>query len=485
MTEAEFLREMVAALTKQNAELLDQVAAANAQIAALTERIDELLEQLDKKNKNSRNSSKPPSSDGYSKPAPKSLKKPSGKKPGGQKGHKGSGMKLTRKPDTFVPHFPVACHNCPNRGACEMKIAERRYEEDISIQTHVTAHLQMKCCCPRQGGKTLLGEFPGNIKATKQYGANLVAFASALSTVGMVSVDRIHKLLNNVFEVGISTGAIQGFLNRLHEKVKLPVKYIRNKVSQVPVMNCDETGLRVNEKLRWLHCMSGSGWVYYALHDKRGCEAMDAIGIIPDYRGIMIHDCWKPYFKYENAEHALCCAHILRELVYAEEVKHQQWAKPLRELLCEMLAERNRLADLGEIHFSKEQADAYSSRYDALVAQGLEANPLPERKKGRKGAPKKGELRSLLERLQNRKLQILRFAADWYVPFTNNAAEQDIRFSKVKLKVSGCFRTKRGAGEYADIMSYTNTAYKHGVGFFDAIKAAFTGNALALVAQWG
>lgn len=478
MTENEYLRQMVSALMKQNSEL-------QAQITVLTERIDELLEQLDKKNKNSRNSSKPPSSDGYSKPAPKSLKKPSGKKPGGQKGHKGSGMKLTRKPDTFVPHFPVACHNCPNRGACEMKIAERRYEEDISIQTHVTAHLQMKCCCPRQGGKTLLGEFPDNIKATKQYGANLVAFASALSTVGMVSVDRIHKLLNNIFQVGISTGAIQGFLNRLHEKVKLPVKYIRNKVSQVPVMNCDETGLRVNEKLRWLHCMSGSGWVYYALHDKRGCEAMDAIGIIPDYRGIMIHDCWKPYFKYEKAEHALCCAHILRELVYAEEVKHQQWAKPMRELLCEMLEARNRLADLGEIHFSKEQADAYSRRYDALVAQGLEANPLPERKKGRKGAPKKGEVRSLLERLQDRKPQILRFAADWYVPFTNNAAEQDIRFSKVKLKVSGCFRTKRGAEEYADIMSYTNTAYKHGVGFFDAIKAAFSGNALALVAQWG
>ena len=223
---------------------------------------------------------------------------------------------------------------------------------------------------------TILGEFPTNIRATKQYGANLVAFASALSTVGMVSVDRIHKLLNNVFQVGISTGAIQGFLNRLHEKVKLPVKYIRNKVSQVPVMNCDETGVRVNEKLRWLHCMSGSGWVYYALHDKRGCEAMDEIGIIPDYHGIMIHDCWKPYFKYEKAEHALCCAHILRELVYAEEVKHQQWAKPLRELLCEMLTERNRLAELGESRFSKEQADAYSSRYDALVTQGLEANPL-------------------------------------------------------------------------------------------------------------
>ena len=127
MTENEFLRQMVSALTKQNAELLDQVTAANAQIAALTERIDELLEQLDKNNKNSRNSSKPPSSDGYSKPAPKSLKKPSGKKPGGQKGHKGSGMKITRKPDEFVSHYPSACLNCPNRASCEMSVACRRY----------------------------------------------------------------------------------------------------------------------------------------------------------------------------------------------------------------------------------------------------------------------------------------------------------------------------------------------------------------------
>lgn len=485
MTENEFLRQMVSALTKQNAELLDQVTAANAQIAALTERIDELLEQLDKNNKNSRNSSKPPSSDGYSKPAPKSLKKPSGKKPGGQKGHKGSGMKITRKPDEFVSHYPSACLNCPNRASCEMSVAERRYVEDIVIKTSIIEHQQMKCCCPKQGGKTILGEFPTHIRATKQYGSNLVAFASALSTVGMVSVDRIHKLLSNVFQVPISTGAIQNFLNRLHEKVKLPVKYIRNKVSQLPVMHCDETGLRVNEKLRWLHCMCGEGWVYYALHDKRGCEAMDEIGIIPDYRGTMIHDCWKPYFKYEQSEHALCCAHFLRELVYAEEVKHQEWANPLAKLLCEMLEERNRLTALGARCFSEEQATAYSNRYDALVTQGLDANPLPERKKGKMGAPKKGEMRSLLERLRDRKQQILRFAEDWHIPFTNNAAEQNIRFSKVKLKVSGSFRTKRGAEEYADIMSYTNTAYKHGVGFFNAIKAALTGNALTLVAQWG
>lgn len=485
MTENEFLRGLVAALTKQNEELLAQVASANAQIAVLTECIEDLLEQLDKKNKNSRNSSKPPSSDGYSKPAPKSLKKSSGKKPGGQQGHKGSSMKILRKPDEIVPHYPAACLNCPNRALCQMRVAERRYEEDILIRTHIVEHHQMECCCPRQENKKLRGEFPAHIKATKQYGNNLIALASALSTVGMVSIDRIQKLLSNVFQISISTGTIQNRLRSLHELVKLPVKYIRHQVSQLPLLHCDETGLRVSKKLRWLHCMCGEGWVYYALHDKRGREAMEEIGIIPGYRGIMLHDCWKPYFTYDKAEHALCCAHFLRELVYADEVKHQKWAKPLEDLLYEMLNERKRLLELGKSCFSKEQTEVYSSRYDALVAQGLEANPLQERRKGQMGAPKKGEMRSLLERLRDRKHQILRFVEDWNVPFTNNTAEQAIRLYKVKEKVSGCFRTKQGAEEYADIMSYTNTAHKHGVGFFDAIKAALTGAALPLVAQWG
>ena len=478
MTEVEFLRQMVAALTKQNSEL-------QAQVAVLTERIDELLDQLDKKNKNSRNSSKPPSSDGYNKPAPKSLKKPSGKKPGGQKGHKGSSMKLLRKPDEIVPHYPSACLGCPNRALCQMRVAERRYEEDIVIRTHIVEHRQMACCCPRQENKELLGEFPGNITATKQYGSNIIAFASALSTVGMVSIDRIQKLLGNVFQVSISTGTIQNALRRLHMKAKTAVKYIRNMVSKLSLLHCDETGLRVNGKLHWLHCMCNSEWAYYAVHGKRGTEAMEAIGLLPEYRGILLHDFWKSYFVYDKAEHAMCCAHLLRELVYAEEQKHQAWAKPLQELLLEMLSERKRLMEQGQSSYLPGQLDGFLRRYDALVAQGLEENPLPERKKGKMGAPKKGEMRSLLERFRDYKPQILRFAVDWAVPFTNNEAEQSIRFSKVKEKVSGCFRTLQGAQEYAEIMSYTNSAYKHGVGYFEAIKAALDGNALSLVAQWG
>lgn len=478
MTEVEFLREMVSALTKQNSEL-------QAQIAVLTERIDELLEQLDKKNKNSRNSSKPPSSEGYSKPAPKSLKKPSGKKPGGQTGHKGSSMKLLRAPDEVKEHYPSACIGCPNRALCQMRVTERRYEEDMVVRTRIVEHRQMACCCPKQGNETVKGNFPANITATKQYGNNLIAFASALSTVGMVGIDRIQKLLSGVFQISISTGTIQNRLRFLHEQTKTAVKYIRNKVAQLPLLHCDETGLRVDGKLHWLHCVCDSKWSYYALRDGRGSEDMATIGLLPEYRGILLHDFWRSYFLYDKAEHAICCAHLLRELVYAEEVKKQEWAKPLRDLLVEMLAERKRMAELGRSCFASSQLDAFYGRYDALIAQGLEANPLPERKKGQMGKPVKGEMRCLLERFRDFKREILRFATDWTVPFTNNEAERSIRFSKVKEKVSGCFRTKRGAEEYVEIMSYTNTAYKHGVGYFDAIRAAITGKALPLVAQWG
>lgn len=165
MTEVEFLREMVSALTKQNSELQAKIA--------VPERIDELLEQLDKKNKNSRNSSKPPSSEGYSKPAPKSLKKPSGKKPGGQTGHKGSSMKPLRAPDEVKEHYPSACIGCPNRALCQMRVAERRYEEDMVVRTRIVEHRQMACCCPKQRNETVKGNFPANITATKQYGNNL------------------------------------------------------------------------------------------------------------------------------------------------------------------------------------------------------------------------------------------------------------------------------------------------------------------------
>ena len=478
------MNQMLAAQNERQAALLEQQAA---QIQALTARIDELLQRIDELShkKNSRNSSVPPSSEGYSKPAPKSQRKSTGAKPGAQTGHKGSSMKLMKEPDEVREHYPDMCAGCKNRGICHARIAERRYETDIVVESRLVEHRQMVCCCPMCNNKEITGAFPDNITGTKQYGHNLKAFATALSTVGMVSIDRIHQLLSSVFQVSVSTGAIQNWIKQLSDSTKDAVEKIREYVSKLKVINCDETGLRVQSSLKWMHCICNEKLSYFGLHDKRGHTAMMELGILPEYHNIMIHDFWKSYFRFENATHGICCAHLQRELVYADEQMKQSWAKPVHDLLSEILYRRKDLEALGMTAFSTEEWNGFSVRYDTLIRQGFCENPIPEKVKGKRGRPGKGKIVCLLERFRDYKEDILRFATDWKVPFTNNEAERSIRFSKVKQKVSGCFRTEDGAKEYMQIMSYISSCRKHGIGYFEAVRTALAGNALTLVSQWG
>lgn len=467
--------------------LMKQNERQAIQIRVLTARIDELLEQLEAKNhkKNSRNSSAPPSSDGYSKPAPKSQRKSSGAKPGGQDGHKGSSMKLMKEPDEIQAHYPAACSGCPNREFCHSIIAERRYESDIIVEPRLIEHRQMVCLCPMAGNKALMGAFPKNITGIKQYGNNLKAFAAALATVGMVSIDRIHELLTGVFDISVSTGSIQSWIRQLSSATKDAVQKIWEQVSHLRVLNCDETGLRVNGSLHWLHCLCDENWSYLALHKKRGSKAMDEMDILPGFRNTVVHDFWKPYYEYSQALHGICNVHIMRELVYAEEQLNQDWAKSMRELLMEIHDSRNTLMSYGETSFQDLVQEAYHVRYDAIVQCGMADNLPSQKPKGKRGRPGKGKVLCLLERLRDYKGDILRFASDWTVPFTNNEAERTIRFSKVKQKVSGCFRTVEGAEDYMQIMSFVSSAKKHGMPYFEAVRVALTGNALHLVEQWG
>lgn len=209
---------------------------------------------------------------------------------------------------------------------------------------------------------------------------------------------------------------------------------------------------------------------------------MDEIGILPGFGNILVHDFWKPYYQYGSATHGICNAHIIRELVYAEEQMGQDWAKRMRQLLLEINDSRNRRKPDG--CFQELVLRAYHLRYDNIVSDGFAANIVPTKPKWKRGRAAKGKIVCLLERLRDFKADILRFASDWSVPFTNNEAERTIRFSKVKQKVSGCFRTVDGAEEYARIMSYISTARKHGVAYFEAVKCALCGNALTLVEQW-
>ena len=481
------LMQMNQMLTLQNerqAILLEQQAK---QIRELTAKIDLLLAQIDEltRKKNRRNSSAPPSSDGYAKPKPKSQRKSTGATPGGQTGHKGSSMKLMKEPDEIREHYPTMCAGCSNRGLCHARIAERRYESDIVVESRLVEHRQMVCCCPMRSHKEITGAFPDNITGTKQYGHNLKAFAVALSTVGMVSIDRIHQLLSSVFQVSVSTGAIQNWVKQLSVSVQDAVEKIREYVSKLKVIHCDETGLRVQSSLKWMHCVCNEKLSYFVLHDRRGHTAMKEMGILPEYHNIMIHDFWRSYFRFEHATHGICCAHLQRELVYADEQMKQSWARPLHNLLGEILHRRKELEALGETSFASDEWNSFSARYDNLILQGLSENPVPEKAKSKRGRPGKGKAVCLLERFRDYKADILRFATNWDVPFTNNEAERSIRFSKVKQKVSGCFRTEDGAKDYMQIMSYISSCRKHGVGYFDAVRTALAGNALTLVSQWG
>lgn len=481
------LMQMNQLLTTQNEQQARQLESQTKQIQELTAKIDELLQRIDElsRKKNSRNSSAPPSADGYAKPAPKSQRKPTGAKPGGQTGHEGSSMKLMKKPDEVKEHYPDMCAGCSNRGLCHARIAERRYETDIVVESRLVEHRQMVCCCLMNDNKEISGSFPDNITGTKQYGHNLKAFAAALSTVGMVSIDRIHQILSSVFQVSISTGSIQNWIKQLSVSTKDAVEKIREYVSNLQVIHCDETGLRVQNSLKWMHCICNEALSYFGLHDKRGHTAMKEMGILPEYHNIMIHDFWKSYFRIETATHGICCAHLQRELVYADEQLKQSWAKPLHDLLSEILHRRKELEALGATGFAQDEWSGFSARYDILIQQGFCENPTPEKVKGKRGRPGKGKTVCLLERFRDYKADILRFATDWKVPFTNNEAERSIRFSKVKQKVSGCFRTEGGAKDYMQIMSYISSCRKHGIGYFEAVRTALAGNALKLVSQWG
>ena len=478
---------------EREAELLGIIADLTATIkkmsdeqTAMRKQIEELTAALNAKRtrKDSHNSSQPPSSDGYNKPSPKSLRKKSGKNVGGQPGHGGNGMAITREPDEEKQYLPAKCNGCPMAGKCGYVCAGTHYTYDLEVSTKLIAHKVMACNCPLANGESITGEFPKEAQASKQYGPNLRAFVLTLLTLGYVSTDRTRQILEGL-NIPISNGTIQNILDTASEGIDPAVKKILDRVSKLKLIHCDETGVDINGKLNWLHCLCDSKWSYCVVNEKRGSKAMDEIGVIPSLDGsTLIHDFWAAYLKYDNVKHGFCNTHLERELIYAFESTGQQWAMDLNNLLSEMCGTRNRLKAEGKTSFSPDVLAKFYLDYDRLVNEGLDRNPLRTSVPGKKGRKAKGKTRCLLERLRDYKGDILRFATDWEVPFTNNEAERCVRFSKVKEKVSGCFRTKEGADGFMKLMSFIGTAKKHKVSAYDALLEAVKGNSLQLVCSW-
>ena len=470
--------KIIEQLMAENAELRRLVAQLQEEIRVLREQNAELKARL---NMNSSNSSKPPSTDGYRKPKPVSLREKSGKKPGGQKGHKGAGLELPKDTDKTIPCLPSVCEGCEKRNTCPSRIHDTRSVLDIQIQRVRYDYQQIERECPKSK-KVLFGNFPGWVTGDRQYGLGVRALSLALTTDGAVSIKRTHDLIHSLTGLSISTGTISKLLKDFPGLIGGAIDKIREVLQKQPVVNCDETGMRVEGKLHWLHNASTKDYTLQTMSSSRGSDGMEKGGFLPGFKGIIVSDCFSPYRKFPVSGHGLCNAHLLRELkAVLENDKQQRWARKLMVLLSHMKKAVGRAIETGKEMLSPSHIGYYRRRFLWLARRGIEQNPLPEREPGKRGRQKLGKARALAERLVTRVEEYCLFLKDWRVPFDNNQAERDLRPAKTKQKVSGCFRTVVGSEGFGAIRSFLSTAKKQSVTVFKAILFALQGNPLLAI----
>ena len=463
-------------LVARSAELaagLELALARNAELAARLEQALALIADLEARLKlSSSNSSKPPSSDGLAKPAPKSLRGRSGRGPGRPKGQGGVTLERVADPDVVIRHRPTVCAGCGDSlaAAVEIETAWRQVIDLPEPRPRVTEHqlVTLACVC----GHRTTAAAPPEASAPVAYGPRLAGIGVYLLHGQFLSVSRTAAAIKDLFGVPVAAGTVAGWVKRtalgLIDRV-LPV--IAGRIAAAPVAHFDETGMRTAGRLAWLHSASTPTDVLLAVHPKRGTTAMDAIGILPQFRGVAVHDAWAPYDTYTTAIHALCNAHVLRELVYVTDTATGQVAD-LAAQAIRALQHLNRLVTAahtaGETPGQTALADQQHLLRSAVV---LGAQATAER-----GSKLERKHHALFVRLRDRRDDYLRFLTDPQVPFDNNAAEQTIRMPKLRIKVSGSMRTLTGAEHFAAIRSYTATATRQGIGMLDALITAAAGN---------
>ncbi|MFH1915232.1 MAG: IS66 family transposase [Pseudomonadota bacterium] len=424
---------------------------------------------------NSRNSSKPPSSDGYTKPAPKSLRKKTGRNSGGQPGHPGHTLKPVKKPDHVIVH-PLKRCPCGCGGSLRKETViryEKRQVFDLPPQKlEVTEHRAEVKCCPHSG-QEVCAPFPPHVTAPTQYGLRFFGWLTYCRVQQLLPLKRITQMVKDLFGHLISEGTVQAAITRTHKSLADFETLVKDLLARAVLLHGDETGLRVTGKLHWLHILCTQLLTWYGVHRKRGHEAMDYFGILPRFTGRLIHDFLESYFHY-LFDHGMCNAHILRELVFLRDELHQPWAGKMYDLLLEMHRFVAKLKSCTDKP-TKAQLAAWLRRFRTLLKEGFSKNPPAKPVPGKRGRTKQSKAYNLLHRLQEHERSVLAFLHDFNVPFTNNQAEQDARMSKVQQKVSGGFRTLEGARMHARIRSYTSTARKHGIDVFQALIDALAG----------
>ena len=459
-----------AALAGDRATLAAENQTMRRENAALSARVAELERRL---GLNSSNSSKPPSSDGLSKKPPRtrSLRERSKKPAGGQPGHPGKTLCAVDNPDHTVDHLPALCANCaeplpqiPGSDYDTRQVFDLPQPQPLVV----TEHRAHRCRCTACGSVTK-GAFPEAVSAPVQYGDRITAIVVYLSAFQFVPLDRLAALMFDLFNVNLARATIEKMSRQAGERLLGFADAVRQLILVAPVKHLDETGFRIVKTLKWLH-VAATGWLtYYRIGADRG-------DMLSGVSGIVVHDHWQSYFAMPGVEHALCNAHHLRELQALSEIEQEDWSRHMQTLL-------RRACHAEHLCRDKQQApdqrlvDLFGRRYDAIVAsgisfhEGLPALPQKLKKDGtpRAGRPKRRVGHNLVERLREHKVDVLRFLTNPDVPFTNNQAERDGRMMKLKLKISGCFRSAQGANDFTVIRTLIGTAKKQGWGIIQSL----------------
>lgn len=457
----------------------DAVVLLVTSLLSRLSRVEARLDKLESQHqKTSQNSSRPPSGDGFGKRT-KSLRKKSKRPSGGQKGHPGSTLEWREQVDEIVSHRVNECHRCGESLASAALIEhERRQVHELPpLQLQVIEHqVEVKCC--GQCGAISRGAFPADVTAQVQYGSGVRGLMVYLMNAQLLPFHRTSDVFREVFECEVSEGTLYNARHKCFEQLAPVEQQIKAKIEAATVIHCDETGLRVNGKLWWLHVASTANLTYYFLHAKRGRKAIDEMDVLPNFAGISVHDGWASYFGYDCA-HSLCNAHHLRELRFIFERYEQPWAKAMMTLLKTIKAQVEKAKAAGQSALSRWQLSRFEAQYQTLLLEGFKANlppPIDAEAPKKRGRIKQSPPKNLLDRLDLHDTAVLAFMFDFRVPFDNNQAERDVRMMKLKQKISGCFRAATGGQQFCRIRGYISTLRKQGIDVLDALSSVFRGD---------
>lgn len=453
------LTDRIAALEKQIAQQAIVIAKQAAMIAELEKRLG----------KNSSNSSKPPSSDGLSKPPRTSSLRQTGKNPsGGQVGHKGETLKQVASPDKIARHALLKCPDCSTslRSTPVLGVVRRQVFDVTLPKLQVTEHqseVKLCACCQ----KRVTAAFPENVTAPTQYGDTIQSWAIYFQHQQLMPEERVQETFDDLFQIHLATGTLNRFSDFIGKQLEPFEAVVLSNIQTIAVKHLDETGFRIAGKTQWLHVASTDQLTYYHVSPKRK-------SLLEGLEGTVIHDHWKPYYQLPNVLHGLCNQHHLRELKAVIEDDNEQWAKKMQRFLRFALHYRHTYADQ---EIPAERLNKLTALYDRIVIQGIEFHqnlPIFSVKTGR-GRIKRRTGYNLLLRLQKYRADVLRFLTDSRVAFTNNQAERDLRMMKCKQKISGGFRTQHSAVFFARIRGFISTARKQGWNIFNSIQQAIAG----------